>query len=505
LDFEIAAPEPAGLVASIGSLGYSVQDAVADLVDNSVAAGAANVEIDFTWDGSNSWVSVVDDGVGMSEDRLRVAMTVAGGWNTTRATTDLGRFGMGLKSASFSQSRLVTVSTCEDGAAWVTRTWDLDHIAEVGEWRLLQSVSPATEALLGRLRNGRARGTVVLWQSLTSYRTAAGEDARARRQFYDDSRRVSDQLGVTFGRYLTRRDPLVIVVDGEQVAPWDPFLVKHESTMSLPPEQLELSGHIVRVQPYILPPLRRLSEDETRIAAGARGWQRQQGFYVYRRDRLISVGGWLGLRGLRTEERYNLARIAIDVPAESDAMWSVDVRKAKVTAPVALRDSLMRVAQYARKHAAENMRRRGRIASRQHDANLFFAWKLERNNGVITCRINREHPAVVALLESTGGQADQVDAVLRLIEETVPITGLRALHEPDTPDDPDPFDDATAEAGSDAVARRMLDLFMAAGRSRSEALGVIRQTHPFDQMTGFWSEADDEVSTTDPLGTPTET
>ena len=502
MEFEIAAPEPAGLVASLSSLGYSAQDAIADLVDNSVAADARAVEVDFTWDGSNSWISVVDDGVGMSEDRLRVAMTVAGGWNTARTMTDLGRFGMGLKSASFSQSRRVTVSTSEDGATWATRAWDLDHIAEVGEWRLLRTVSASTEKLLERLRAKRTRGTVVLWQNLTRYRTTAGKDVRARRQFYDDARRVANHLGMIFGRYLTRREPLVIVVDGEPVVPWDPFLVKHESMVSLPPEQLEFSGHIVQVRPYILPPLRRLTEEEVQIAAGARGWQGQQGFYVYRRDRLLSSGGWLGLRGLRSEERYNLARIAIDVPAESDSMWSVDVRKAKVTAPVGLRDSLLRVARHAREQAAKNMRRRGRIASRQHDSNLFFAWNLERNNGMIACRINRDHPAVIALLESAGGQVGQVEAVLRLIEETVPITGLRALHEPDTPDDPDPFENATTATGSDVVARQMLELFMSAGKSRSEALAVLRQTHPFDQMAGFWSN--DDAGTSDLLGTPTQ-
>lgn len=183
-------------------------------------------------------------------------------------------------------------------------------------------------------------------------------------------------------------------------------------------------------------------------------------------------------------------------------MWSVDVRKAKVTAPVGLRDSLLRVARHAREQAAKNMRRRGRIASRQHDSNLFFAWNLERNNGMIACRINRDHPAVIALLESAGGQVGQVEAVLRLIEETVPITGLRALHEPDTPDDPDPFENATTATGSDVVARQMLELFMSAGKSRSEALAVLRQTHPFDQMAGFWSN--DDAGTSDLLGTPTQ-
>lgn len=487
LDYEIAAPEPAGLVASLGALGYSLSDAVADLVDNSISAAASRLDVDFTWAGTDSWIAVSDDGHGMSADELVTAMTVAARWSADRATRDLGRFGMGLKSASFSQSGLFTVVSRRADTDWQVRTWDRRLIEVTGEWRLLHYCPPSAVPIVERLLEHLDYGTVVVWQRLRGYEDVDAENRRAQISFHDGADRVARHLGVTFARYVEDRR-LTLSVNGEAVTPWDPFLLEHPSTISQPPEELPLAGHLVGIRPYVLPSLHRLAEAEAAKAGGVRGWQRQQGFYVYRRDRLISAGGWLGLRGLRTEERFNLARIAIDIPAETDAMWQVDVRKASVTAPVLLRPSLLRIATNARKAAAESVRFRGQLASREHDTGLHFAWNIKRKAGTISCSINRNHPVIRALLDEFKDDPAQIKAVLRLLEETVPIAGLRALHETDTADDPQPFHTIDATNDSDAVAQQILALMIASGRSRSDALGVLRQMQPFDQIDGFWTE-----------------
>lgn len=487
MDYEIAAPEPAGLVASLGALGYSLSDAVADLVDNSVSAQASRIDVDCTWNGADSWVAVSDNGRGMTSDELVTAMIVAARSSAERAKTDLGRFGMGLKAASFSQSGLLTVASRTPGSKWEIRAWDRRLIEETGEWRLLRGCPRAAEGILERLTDQVVQGTVVLWQRLRGYEEVDVGNRRAQITFRDGADRVANHLGVTFARFIDRAR-VTLTVNGEAVRPWDPFLLDNASTISQPPEDLPLSEHVVRVRPYVLPALQRLSEAEANAAGGARGWQRQQGFYVYRRDRLISAGGWLGLRGLRSEERFNLARIAIDVPAETDSLWQVDVRKASVTAPVLLRPALMRIATNARKAAAESIRHRGRLASRQHDTNLYFAWNIKRESGTITCTINRSHPVIHALLNEFKDDSNQVKAVLRLLEETVPIAGLRALHEADTSDDPEPFTSTSSTDDSHSLATQMLDLMIANGRSRSDALSVIRNMQPFDQIDGFWNE-----------------
>ncbi|MEV1009771.1 ATP-binding protein, partial [Streptomyces sp. NPDC049881] len=151
MDFDVAAPDPAGMVASLSSLGYSLPAAVADLVDNSVSAEARNIDVDFTWDGQSSWIAVTDDGRGMTEPELVTAMTVAArGPSAERSATDLGRFGVGLKSASFSQCRKLTVATVRDGS-WHVRTWDLGVVEHYKEWRLLRDPGDTTTTLLRRI------------------------------------------------------------------------------------------------------------------------------------------------------------------------------------------------------------------------------------------------------------------------------------------------------------------------------------------------------------------
>ena len=128
------------MIESLRGVGYSLETAIADLVDNSIAAGARNAWLDFHFEGPNSWFTLLDDGRGMDADGLRLAMTVGGRSPLeTRTAKDLGRFGMGLKTASFSQCRVLTVASRQAHGETSVRRWDLDYIArpEVNEWRLL--------------------------------------------------------------------------------------------------------------------------------------------------------------------------------------------------------------------------------------------------------------------------------------------------------------------------------------------------------------------------------
>ncbi|MEU2055237.1 hypothetical protein [Streptomyces bungoensis] len=314
------------------------------------------------------------------------------------------------------------------------------------------------------------------------------EDQKTQQQFYDESEKVSAHLGLVFARFLIGSSALVLRVAGVPVSPWDPFLSCHPSVRRLPVEQLPLGGHAVTVQAFVLPGLQRLSASEAVQAGGPKGWLRQQGFYVYRRDRLILSGSWLGLRGLRREERYNLARVAVDIPAETDAQWQVDVRKATVVPPVALRRHLMRIAGLVRTAAAETVRTRGQIAARQHGGSLTFAWNVRRDNGKINCRVNRNHPLIKAMLQEGVAEPARIRALLRLLEETVPVPALRVLHETDTADDPEPFG-GPGEANEQArqVAQQMFEVLVSQKRSPEEARQVIRSTQPFDQLRGFWN------------------
>lgn len=489
--YEIANPDPGGTIESFKSLGYTIEAAVADLVDNSITAQARNINVQFTWDGRDSWVAVTDDGNGMTENELVAAMTIAAkGPGTHRDPKDLGRFGMGLKTASFSQASQLTVASAAPDGTHVTRAWSLDVVVQSGEWRLLQETSPADEVILDRVWTGH--GTVVIWRHLHRFDipgiTAA--DTASQTHFYDDIRnRVEPHLGMVFSRFLDGRR-LNLTVNGNPVQPWDPFLRNQPFVQQLPSESIPISGHVMRVEGFVLPHPRHLSEEQALQAAGPGGWLDQQGFYVYRRDRLIVAGDWLGIRGFRKEDKYILARISVDVPAELDAEWSIDVRKSATVPPLAARAHLRRTGEDARQRAAAVLSHRGRITAREHGADFIYAWTVEQRNGQVTCKINRKHPLVQQALRGGADEPADARALIRLLEETVPVAALRVMHQAERIDDPEPFTTPAGVPDPEAVkvAERIQAAYMRQGLSRPEARSRIRMMPPFDQIPGFWQD-----------------
>lgn len=491
MSYDIANPDPAGTITSLRSFGYSVEAAVADLVDNSVSAGARRIDVFFTWAGPASWVAVVDDGRGMAADELVSAMTVAArGSFKARASEDLGRFGMGLKSASFSQAARLTVATrSEAGADEAVRTWDLGVVSATSEWRLLHGTDDETAGTLGQLRPDNGAGTTVIWRSLHRFDVdgLTAEDTRAQKQFYGEVTRVEEHLGMVFARFLTGRTRITMTVNGTPVKAWDPFLSGHPSVQRLPAEELPVGSHTVRIEPFILPHSKKLDSKQQEQAAGPAGWLDQQGFYVYRRDRLILAGDWLGIRGFRRDERYNLARIIVDVPAEADAEWAIDVRKSAAVPPVGVRRHLQRIGTATRSRAAEVLSHRGRIAAREHGAEFIYAWRVDKRDGNIRCRINRDHPLVREVMHGGPDAAVDAKALIRLLEETVPVAALRIMHDGDVADDPEPFLGAAPKEVGD-VANRIYAAFVAQGRTPREAKERLALMPPFDQFDGFWQQ-----------------
>lgn len=485
--YEIANPHPAGTIASLSQLGYTVESALADLVDNSITAQARSIDVVFRWDGKHSWAAVVDDGHGMTEDELVTAMTIAAkGPASSRGSDDLGRFGMGLKTASFSQARRLIVMTAPASGQRSVRAWDLDLVVRSGEWRLLQEVDPADAAILDQLWTGH--GTIVLWRHLHRFdrpEITAGDTA-SQQHFYDDIRnRIEPHLGMVFSRFLVGKRDIDLTVNKNPVQPWDPFLRNQRFVKPLPPEHIPTGGYTIDVEAFILPHPRHLSEEQGKLAAGPHGWLDQQGFYVYRRNRLIVAGGWLGIRGFRKEDRYILARIAVDVPAELDADWSIDVRKSTTVPPLAARPHLQRIAAEARRAAAAVLSHRGRVAAREHGADFVYAWRVEQRNGQVSCRINRKHPLVQQVLRGGTGQPADASALIRLLEETVPVAALRVMDQAETIDDPEPFADAT-DTEAVKIAERIQAAFISQGLTPQEATSRIRLMPPFDQLPGFW-------------------
>jgi hypothetical protein len=479
-----APPKASMMFEALRGLGYSTAAALADLIDNSITAQATTVHLEFLWAGTASAIRILDDGNGMDAEELDRAMRL-GAINPldARADHDLGRFGLGLKTASLSQCRRLTVSSRKNGPIHCLR-WDLDVIASAPDdgWHLLEDAARESAGYLHPLES-QPHGTLVLWEKLDRVVTPGfGEQ-----DFLDLIDRVEQHLAMVFHRYLEGLHPrLRILINEQAMTPWNPFLTDHPATWSSPVQRYRSGGNFVEVQGYVLPHRDRLDADVHEQAGGPGGWIAQQGFYVYRNQRLLVAGGWLGLGSGRSWTRdaaHQLARIRIDLPNSLDADWNIDIRKSTARPPVDLRKRLLRLAEDVRQRARQVYAHR-RPADRAITPGqpVASAWQVEKSSTGMRYRISEDHPVVRAVLDAAGPLLlPEIRAMLRVIEETVPVQRLWV----DAPGNHDATrigfaDEAPAEVA--AILKVLFrNLVQKKGCSPELARAQLLCTEPFDQ------------------------
>jgi histidine kinase/DNA gyrase B/HSP90-like ATPase len=359
-------PSAKRLIKSLRDMGYDFPAAVADLIDNSIEAGASRVAIDIRFEGDNSRVRIADNGRGMDAEQLREAMRY--GSERDYDEDALGKFGLGLKTASMSQCRRLSVASRSsmDGSDIAAYCWDLDHIEQKNKWEILalehDGVGPfAREPLKNQ------PGTVVVWQKLDrilGYEHPYGDAARNR--LLQMSRDVEEHLAMVFHRFLTgevKNKQLQILLNGNEVKPWDPFCRNEQSTKALEPLRLavEFEGALgeIRLEPFVLPHEDDFSSpDAFRRASGPSKWNQQQGFYIYRNGRMIQSGGWCRLR--TADEHTKLARIGLSFSPVLDEAFKINVAKMRVQLPTYARDDLERALAPVVRLARESYDRKNR-------------------------------------------------------------------------------------------------------------------------------------------------
>jgi len=340
-------PAARRLISSLRDMGYEFATAIADLVDNAIEAGATAVSIDIEFEGSHSWVRLTDNGKGMTPSALREAMRY--GSSRNYSDNDLGKFGLGLKVASLSQCRRLSVAsrTSLERVDIVGYCWDLEHIERTNRWELL----PVPRETGGTKLHGPLResiGTVVLWERLDrvlGYQDPDGESARRRVSAM--VREVEGHLSMVFHRLLAGEAPkrrrLTLLVNGRPVQAWDPFARDEPGTrrleaISIPVNHGRVRGEVV-LEPFVLPHQSAFSTAENfRRASGPANWNQQQGFYVYRANRLIQGGGWCRIRTL--DEHTKLARVALHFSPQLDDAFRVNVSKMRVELPLSMREQI---------------------------------------------------------------------------------------------------------------------------------------------------------------------
>lgn len=419
-------PSAARLLESMRDIGYSFESALADIVDNSISAGASRIEISNDLDAEREpYLAVLDDGRGMAPDELTAAMQHGSrSPRETRDAGDLGRFGLGMKTASFSQCRMLTVVS-RAGGQLAARCWDLDLVVEKDEWvlRLLNDEEISRLPLVDRIG---ASGTLVLWQRLDRL-DALGDHPdhiyAALNQMFGSARH---HLALTFHRFIAPApdDPpgkIAMSINGAEVEAVDPFALLTSPRSD--PQELEvirLGGGNIIVQGFTLPHHKRLSVAQLQALELGSSLIETQGLYVYRAKRLISGGTWLGLA--RRAELTKLLRVRVDVPTELDHEWSVDVRKSRMRIPAVARRRLRPLVEKMTESARRPYTYRG---TKQAAASGLPLWQRIEDRGALRYEIRRDHPMIKALEHAAGAKAN-ADAVLLAIESTLPLESLFA-------------------------------------------------------------------------------
>ena len=437
------------LIDSIRSIGYTFESAVADIIDNSIAAEAKTVTIRFSPYG-DPYVAILDDGNGMTSDELTNAMR-HGSCNPCdpRADDDLGRFGLGLKTASLSQCRRLIVVSRQERKTFA-RCWDLDIIYQDKDWTLLDLDSDeiANMPLIQEL-NRHKNGTLVIWQQLDRL---VGGERNMEEAMSEKMSLAHDHLALIFHRYLENeigQKKVNLIINGMPLVPVDPFLSSHKATERLPMEEIQIDGYKIKIKPFILPHLSKLSKEELALAGGEDGLRRQQGFYIYRNRRLIIWGTWFRL--IRKDELTKLARVQVDIPNTLDHLWALDVKKATAFPPEAVRVNLRRVVDRIASGSKRVYRFRGRKTS---EGSLVHVWDRIKGREGIYYKINRGHPMAAAMLhEMDKKEQGLFDMFLKTLEMTFPVDSLYADMAAEKPVD-------TEEAGVEEMLKTLADNLM---------------------------------------------
>ena len=464
-------PKPSPLIESIRAIGYSLSTALADIVDNCITARAEKIRIFSSTEPAEARVGILDDGVGLTEEELLEAMRL-GSRNPVeeREESDLGRFGLGLKTASFSQCRVLTVVSRTNGTSASAR-WNLDHIAESGRWQIqipddLTSI-PWSEHL-------GSSGTLVVWEHIG----LGADDGDSGRNIADFIRQMDEarsHLELVFHRFLSGepgRRSVSIEMNNRPLEPFDPFHSRHPATIAGPEELIRVSDEDVLVQAFTLPHHGKVTPAEWERYAGPEGYLRNQGFYVYRERRLIIHGTWFGLA--RQAELTKLARVRIDMPNSLDGAWKIDVKKASAQLPPPVRDRLRRIIEPLGAASKRVYRKRGQ---KLIEENRIPVWIRIQYKNQISYRINDEHPMLLDLLSRLSPEAR--GDLLRVIEVAGASLPMDALLADLGGDATSVVGDATSEQALRYAAVTSFAHLSRTVKSMEDVLTMMRVAEPF--------------------------
>jgi hypothetical protein len=415
-------PQAEFLMGAMRSMGYSFEAAIADIIDNSISAEAKNIQITFPSNPANCFVSILDDGYGMNQVKLFDAMKYgSNSCEQERDENDLGRFGLGMKAASLSQCKMLTVVS-KQNVEINAYQWNYDIILDKKKWLVAELNDTEISRLpeIDKLEMNNS-GTLVIWQNFDILEKSSGDVYSSLKDF---KIKIVDYLSLIFHRYLNGEtdNKLNIKVNSLKIKGLDPFLVKHKKINIRQEFNLAIKDTLgverqIIVQPYVLPYQKDLSIEDLELLGGITNLRTKQGFYIYRNKRLIIWGTWFGIA--RNELTKN-ARIRVDIPNTLDDIWSIDIKKQNATIPKSIKNSLTKAVTETMDFSVKIQNHRGRIAKLNDD--LDYIWnRVQCRENKYMYIINRKNRIFELLKENVDDDAmSRFEMVLEEIENSIP-------------------------------------------------------------------------------------
>lgn len=412
-------PSASSLSESMRDLGYSLETAVADIIDNSISAYATEVDIFCLLVNDIPSLTIIDNGIGMSQKELMKAMK-HGSINPKleREPDDLGRFGLGLKTASFSQCRQLTVITRQNNKMSGSQ-WDLDLISKKNEW-LLQILDQDEIAAFDLIDKLPESGTLVVWRKLD--RLFEELSGPVRDEIVNEKLGLVERhLSLVFHRFLTgdviNKKKIIIRVNGHKIEPFDPFCRANKATQVHPKEKVIINGRAVMIQPYTLPHHSKLSVKEYEYYQDRSDFISNQGAYIYRNGRLIAWGDWFRL--VPKGEATKLARVQIDFPNYLDESWTIDIKKSRARPPQAVRERMKQIIAKITNSSTRVHKKRGQKLFDEIKAPF---WERYAEKGKVRYVINPGHPLISSFSEEIDDfKINHFQTLLDVVSASLPL------------------------------------------------------------------------------------
>lgn len=459
------------LMESTRAIGYTLEAAIADIIDNCIAAEASRAEI-FFFPVGDSYIAILDDGNGMDACEIETAMRYGSqNPNDRRNPTDLGRFGLGLKTASLSQCRMLTVVSKQSNCI-EARRWDIDYVNQTGEWSLLILDEAEEMEFLPQFEKLKEMesGTLVIWQNLDRLKMGEINFERSMGKKMDE---VRSHLSLVFHRYINGEiglKRLQIKMNNVFIEPADPFLAKR-NTQAMADEILYIDDATVAVKAHILPHISLMLPEELASLGGKEGLRRRQGFYVYRNKRLLIWGTWF--RMMRKGELSKLARVQVDIPNDLDNLWTLDIKKSTAMPPEAVRSSLESIIERMADRSKQTWTYRGKKETADSVVHIWQRFK--GINGGVYYEINRDHPFVEMFSDAHPVIKRNLENLLKQIEAGIPLNSLYL----DLTSEMQVGNESGASAEETEKALQLLLEQMPSRSAKNELLGRLEVSEPF--------------------------